>query len=316
VLSGGVLGAPQIVPTNGSGSGGGFFGSPRLKSSAAQGGRLFVLNAQSSDVSVFTIGAGGSLTAVSSLPFPIGGFSSGAIAVDPAGAFLYAGTQSQGIAKLAIDPTTGALEAVPGSPFAGATGGRQVDGLEVHPSGGYLLASLPDAEQLTVVSTTSMSPAPFSPRFGDGVPTGVLFDATGSRAFAADIFSGTTVSVYDFGVFAPLTLSNLTVKANGTFNPKTGFATITGSFNRSTTTAASVQVSLFQKVGRTTIINGSSFAVLPCGSGASPWTVQITGAAFGGGAAFATVSVSAIDPVTGQFLQTQVENVPVKLKGS
>jgi DNA-binding beta-propeller fold protein YncE len=314
VDSNGLLGTPIVYTTGGAGAGGGFFGSPTLRSSAVTGERLFVANGASDDISVFDIATDGTLTLVPNAPFPIGAPTTRAIAV--AGGFVYAGTQANSIAQLAIDSTTGALTAVAGSPFPTGTQGGAVDGLTASPDGSFVVATIPNSQQVSVLQTSGMTLAPFSPRLGDPGPTGVIFDQAGTRVFvaAAGGIPSTTVSVYDFGTFSPLALG-ATVESRGSVDPKTGFATVSGTVTRSVQTPVSVQVFLFQKVGRTTIVSGSGFATLPCGSGTAPWSVQITGSAFGGGEAFATVTTNAIDPVTGQLDQSNLNNVQVHLSG-
>jgi 6-phosphogluconolactonase (cycloisomerase 2 family) len=96
-------------------------------------------------VSAFAAGPGGALAEIAGSPFRTGGngaggggYAVGRIAV--AGSFLFASNGgSQTIAVFAIDPATGALAAVPGSPFrAGAAGGY----------GDISLAAAPDATLL------------------------------------------------------------------------------------------------------------------------------------------------------------------------
>jgi len=75
---------------------------------------LFSANSQDSTVSAFTIGASGLLTPVASSPFAVQGVPE-PLVIDPAGAFLYVG--ATGITAFSINPSSGALSPVSGTPF-------------------------------------------------------------------------------------------------------------------------------------------------------------------------------------------------------
>jgi 6-phosphogluconolactonase len=82
---------------------------------------LYVADTAHNAVLGFSIQQNGSLTAINGSPFAAGLQPSG-LAVDPQGALLFAAnTGSNNISAYLIDPNTGALGAVKGSPFA--TGG-------------------------------------------------------------------------------------------------------------------------------------------------------------------------------------------------
>jgi len=85
--------------------------------------------------------ADGILTPIAGSPFTTGGATPAALAIDPRGRFLYAADDTApnapplpasmpGVAAFRIDPATGALTTIPGSPFAagGAPSGVAVDG--------------------------------------------------------------------------------------------------------------------------------------------------------------------------------------------
>jgi DNA-binding beta-propeller fold protein YncE len=106
----------------------------------------YVANAGSNNVSAYTIdGTTGALTAIPGSPFPAGS-GPASVAVDPAGHFAYVancgsfcvgdGLNDPGnISAYIIDATTGALTAVPGSPFPA---GYYPDSVAVLPSGRFL----------------------------------------------------------------------------------------------------------------------------------------------------------------------------------
>ena len=94
---------------------------------------LFVSSSNTPDLFAFTIDPNtGTLSAVAGSPFSLGcvsfmlqttipptGCSPGGIAVDPSGAFLYVtGGYANAVYGLSIDPNTGALALLPGSPVA------------------------------------------------------------------------------------------------------------------------------------------------------------------------------------------------------
>jgi len=86
---------------------------------------LYTANSHDNTISAFTIDATtGALTSVSGSPFAtgaLGGFPF-ALAMDPAGMFLYTANQgSDNISGLSINATTGTLTSITGSPFAGVT---------------------------------------------------------------------------------------------------------------------------------------------------------------------------------------------------
>jgi 6-phosphogluconolactonase (cycloisomerase 2 family)/uncharacterized membrane protein len=86
---------------------------------------LYTANAFDNTISAFAIDAGtGALSSVSGSPFTtgaVGGFPF-ALALDPAGMFLYTANQgSDNISGLSINVTTGSLTLISGSPFAGVT---------------------------------------------------------------------------------------------------------------------------------------------------------------------------------------------------
>jgi 6-phosphogluconolactonase len=105
----------------------------------------YVANVGSNDVSAYTIdGTTGALTSVSGSPFPAGS-GPASVAVDPTGQFAYVANCGSfcvgdlydpgNISAYTIDATTGALIALPGSPFPA---GYYPDSVAVLPSGRFL----------------------------------------------------------------------------------------------------------------------------------------------------------------------------------
>ena len=108
-------------------------------------------------VSAFSVAANGVLTAVLGSPFATGGtgsggglFASNRVRVCPVGKFLYAGNGgSNNVSGFSINPATGVLTPVPGSPFA--TGGLASEGvsLAASPKGQFLFAGNPGSGDIT-----------------------------------------------------------------------------------------------------------------------------------------------------------------------
>ena len=91
-------------------------------------------------VSAFSIAANGSLAPVPGSPFPTGGDGTRSSGNDPvtAGNYLYVPNNASGsISGFSINPTTGVLTSVPGSPFSTAESGNT---LTATPDGKYLIA--------------------------------------------------------------------------------------------------------------------------------------------------------------------------------
>ena len=91
-------------------------------------------------------------------------------------------------------------------------------------------------------------------------------------------------SVFDLGL--PLSL-NLSINPPGSTNPQTGAAIVRGTITCNHPAGVDLHVQLRQKVGRKTIIQGSSdFFIEEC-NGETPWsmTVRSDQGAFGGGTA-------------------------------
>jgi hypothetical protein len=110
----------------------------------------------------------------------------------------------------------------------------------------------------------------------------------------------------------PLTI-DVRIDPVGSFNPRTGAATIRGSVTCSQPAFVELSGELTQKVGRL-IIRGSFFISMEC-DGETPWGVTVIDedAAFGGGPAQATVFASAFADEESAAAQV---STTVKLKGS
>jgi 6-phosphogluconolactonase len=129
-------------------------------------------------VNAFKVQSNGSLTPVYGSPYALNSGTTGALAMDPSGTYLYTYTNISGsaasVAGYAVDETSGALTPIPGSPFPDPTypGCTQfcTDGasdLAVDPTGNYLYGAEGAEDALSGFkidrATGTLTPLPGSP---------------------------------------------------------------------------------------------------------------------------------------------------------
>jgi 6-phosphogluconolactonase (cycloisomerase 2 family) len=198
----------RIDPTTGTltAIGGSPFAAGLLPTSVAvdpTGKFAYVTNEMSSDVSGYTIDpTTGALTAISGSPFLSGGSGSRpfSIAVGPTGKFAYVANNSPGnVSAYTINPTTGALTPISGSPFpAGGAGSFSV---AVDPTGKFAYVAniggvIANVSGFTINPATGALTAFGGPTFLPGTgPVSVAVDPTGSFAYVAN-FNSNNVSAY------------------------------------------------------------------------------------------------------------------------
>ena len=176
---------------------------------------LFVPYQLSSQVVAFTINSSGQLTTVPGSPFAAGTFPSrpADAIVDPSGKFLYVSLfydPTGGIAAYTINPSTGVLTPMLGSPFSTLTNGGPT-GLAVHPNGKFLYIAMsgpvfsgPSYNQIVAesidTSTGALSPVPGSPfAAGGSAPGPLAMDPTGKFLYCGNSntgFNDATVSAF------------------------------------------------------------------------------------------------------------------------
>jgi 6-phosphogluconolactonase (cycloisomerase 2 family) len=169
-----------------------------------------------SSISAYTINAqNGKLSVVSGSPFPDGAAGTFAlansVAVDPSGRFAYVANGAGSVAEYTIDPSSGALAAIPGSPL---TVGSTPTAVAVDPSGRF------------VYVTNGGSDGPFVSAYAINTSTGALTPISGSPFPAAGAVS---VTVDPSGQFVYVA-SGFSVEGSGnisafTINPSTGALT-------------------------------------------------------------------------------------------
>ena len=141
---------------------------------------LYVTNAQTNNVSAFTIAKGapnipGDLIPVAGSPFPAGGFKPVSAAIDPSGQYLYVVDQdSNQICGFRIAATTGKLSATLNSPY---NTGALPAFVAISPSNKYLYVSNAGAG--------SLSGYGINPASGELAPTSATVNTGSSPAWIA-----------------------------------------------------------------------------------------------------------------------------------
>lgn len=244
-------------------------------------------------VSAFRANFDGSLTLISGSPFLTGGNGGGDGRIDPekittatvaSASFLYAGNTADGtISGFSINPQTGALTAVPGSPFPLGLTDTDIS-LASSPNGQFLFASddtSPSVHVFSIASATgSLSEVPGSP-FNVGAPADGLKVSPSGHFLAAGLGSTHTVGVFAIG-------------NQGTLTPAPGspFAT----------TALPTGVEINCKSNRVFVSNGGSGAIDAYQMAENGSLTPVPGSPFPSGAAF-NVSALTLTP-DNQFLFT------------
>jgi 6-phosphogluconolactonase len=137
------------------------------------------------------------------------------IAVDPTGHFVYVGA-TDSVSAYAIDPITGLLTALPGSPFAAA--GGYANELAIDPSGRFLYTANTTTNNVSALAidatTGSLTPMPGSPFAAGEAPIAIAVDPAGRFVFVANLHSS-NVSVFKIdgatGALSPAPGSPFTV---------------------------------------------------------------------------------------------------------
>ena len=204
-----VKGSPFL--TGGTGSGEGFFAANRIVTSTT-GGLVFVSNAASNDISVFSINPDtGRLTLVPGSPFLVASRFSVqqaiTLAVSNDGRFLFAaGTDGCEVTVFTV-AVSGVLSTVQGSPFKGCAGLNTVQGIggmKVTPDGRFLAVSGTYDLKISIFTISddgSITVIPSPPQFPFGVssPTRIEFNCAGDFLFATDSGGGAKVHSFTLG---------------------------------------------------------------------------------------------------------------------
>jgi 6-phosphogluconolactonase len=242
---------------------------------------LYAVNDISAGINGYATNKSGSLSLISGSPFPILPTVQPswpvveAMAVDPTGRFLYAGSGAgfDGIASFSIDASSGALTAT-GGPFS--TGiGTMPAGIAINPAGTFLYAT--DQEQsvwaFTINSQTgTLASVPGSPFTAGSQPVGLQVDPSGAflyvalsgsngiEAFSIDGASGALSTVP--GSPFPTSSAQFTQTYQLTIHPSGKFL-YAFNFNGNTLAAFTIN----STTGVLSTITGSPFAINPNAEG-------------------------------------------------
>ncbi len=256
----------------------------------------------------------GALSVLPTSPYQLTGFDPTpfGLVVHPSGQYLYASDWNQhDVAALHIDPSTGALTQVPGSPFAA---GRNDYIPALTPSGQFLYTAndIDDTVSGFVVdsATGALTPAQGSPYAApNGSPLGVAADPLGRFLYVAD--TGPTVGIAVFtinsstGQLTPVPNSPFLASETPEFialSPSGGYLYVSNCRSNSISAYA-----VNGTTGALTQIAGSPFAGP---EGATPIAVDPSGVfLYVGGYLSDTVEVFGINPATGALrFVSQISN--------
>jgi 6-phosphogluconolactonase (cycloisomerase 2 family) len=190
--------------------------------SAVTGGDLLAQNfvytnngTTPNSVSAFSVAGNGALVPVAGSPFLTGGnggsgvFAANRITVSIVGNFLYVGNPgSNNVSGFSINPVTGVLAAIPGSPFATGSVSTAGISLAATPGGQYLIAANNNSSNATVYSIAgngALTQIPGSP-FNLGLaPFGIKVTPDGKFLIvAASAVGGGAVGVFSISVAGTL----------------------------------------------------------------------------------------------------------------
>jgi 6-phosphogluconolactonase (cycloisomerase 2 family) len=145
-------------------------------------------------ISAFTVNPSTGVLTPAQVPYYTLGGNPDGIVEDPTGRFLYASEGPDYVAGFSIDPVTGTLTALPGSPFsAGGSTGESTTGLAMDPLGRYLYA---DNTNLNTVGIGNVAAFQINPTTGaltllpaataGNYPVAMTVDAFGQFLFNVD----------------------------------------------------------------------------------------------------------------------------------
>lgn len=167
------------------------------------GSYVYVSNSNLATVSGYAVGTDGSLQAVAGSPFAAGRLPSG-LTVSPSGKFLYVANSQDGtISGFQVNSSTGALTAMPGSPYVvSGTANPAPISVAVDPSEKYVVVAL--FQQTSVAgfsldqTTGALSTENGMSATTTGNPVTIGFDPTGK--FLMVLTQGTGGSLSDFTI--------------------------------------------------------------------------------------------------------------------
>jgi 6-phosphogluconolactonase (cycloisomerase 2 family) len=166
----------------------------------------FTADFNASGVSAFTLDPNtGAPTLVGGSPFPSASTAI-SVAVDPKGKFVFVGNQAgtnYGLVNAyTIDPNSGALTPVAGSPFPTAAGLLQVNALAVSPNGSFVFAAgYPGVMAYTLdASSGALTPTSGSPFSAGQYPVTVAVDPSGQYLYVGNGSAGPDSRIFGLSI--------------------------------------------------------------------------------------------------------------------
>src|SRR5215470_3546042 len=166
-------------------------------------------------VSGFAVASDGTLSLVLGSPFPTGGTGVGGgllavnrAAVCPATTLIYVSNAgSDDVSGFSVNPSSGSLTLVPGSPFAMDA---VAHGIKISPDGKFLAAALQSINAVAmfrIATDGTLAPVAGSPFAGAlvGALTSADINCSGRQLFAGTSGAATTVDVFDIATSGSLT---------------------------------------------------------------------------------------------------------------
>lgn len=196
------------------------FGTGFVKGSAypdiavdPQSAHLYLASAGDGQVAGFAIDANtGALTALAGSPYAAGTNAGGIPAFSPDGKYLYVVDQNAtggAVAGFSIDPTTGALAAIPGSPFAA---GSKPFWISFTPDGKFAYVSNSGDNTISAYSVNAGAlTALATPTFPtDASPQDLTIDSTGTHLYVPEVQGTSNGAIDVFTINADGTLAKVT----------------------------------------------------------------------------------------------------------
>jgi 6-phosphogluconolactonase (cycloisomerase 2 family) len=275
---------------------------------------LYLASAGDNQVAGFAIAADGSLTPVPNSPIAAGSGAGAIPAFSPNGNFLYVMDQNptsgptvgNAVSAYSIDPTSGQLTPVPGSPFAAGTTPTWI---AFTPNGNFAYVSNSGEDTISaysVDSTGALHPLPTATYPTNAHPADLTIDTSGTHLYAP-VSVGTSAGAID--VYSIGSDGSLTQVQYGSTAPVTGVGPVFLDIDPAYPFAyiadrAGAEVygySIDPNTGALTPVAGSPFGT---GAGSEPQFITIDPSGkFGYTANEGTANLSqfAIDPTTGKL---------------
>jgi 6-phosphogluconolactonase len=180
----------------------------------------FLFESNNNQISIYQVDS--STGVVSATPAPATGPSLGGGLALTSTNFLYAADSgNNAVDAFSVNPSTGALTAVSGSPYTVASG-QGAQGMSVDPSGKFLFVPQHNTDQVaafTINSSGQLTAAPGSPFSTGSFPVQSTVDPSGKYVYVCDSMDAlggiSAYTIASTGALTPITGSPFTTLVNG-----------------------------------------------------------------------------------------------------